>query len=428
MATTTHASPPAITTTTITTGEPDEPLLERVRAAMRAAGPLREPQHHDRVHNAECVASFDTPLTQPGGLYVNLRTFQGFGERWVTLDAVREVAAGKAGVVVAGEPPAVLYLHRSQTRRPLAAPAAISQQDQPKDEQQPTRLAIGVEGGFAAGPAPKFEVEEKLALAVVSPPASGSSSSSSSSAILIPLPCQALPDLVSRVCKAVAEHAPAAKQEEAHSWEEERRVSRYADGLEQLSPGVYPGADKFGAGGAAAPARRLVSPNPSEWRCDETGATDNLWLNLSTGFIGSGRRNWDGSGGNGSALRHYEATGRKYPLVVKLGTITPGGADVYSYAADEDDMVEDPHLAKHLAHWGINMMQVSEIFRPSGRLGARALFFLAAAAAAVLTHPHPPTNHHPTNQPHNTHTNKTDAQDGKVDGRAAGRPQRPIRV
>jgi ubiquitin carboxyl-terminal hydrolase 5/13 len=66
----------------------------------------------------------------------------------------------------------------------------------------------------------------------------------------------------------------------------------------------------------------------------------------------------DGSGGNGSAMRHFEATGRKYPLVVKLGTITPAGADVYSYAPDEDDMVLDPHLASHLAHWGINMMQV----------------------------------------------------------------------
>lgn len=31
---------------------------------------------------------------------------------------------------------------------------------------------------------------------------------------------------------------------------------------------------------------------------------------------------------------------------------------MYSYAADEDDMVLDPHLDKHLRHWGINMMQV----------------------------------------------------------------------
>ena len=44
--------------------------------------------------------------------------------------------------------------------------------------------------------------------------------------------------------------------------------------------------------------------------------------------------------------------------MVKLGTITPHGADVYSYAPDEDDMVTDPKLAEHLAHWGINMLQV----------------------------------------------------------------------
>jgi ubiquitin carboxyl-terminal hydrolase 5/13 len=69
-------------------------------------------------------------------------------------------------------------------------------------------------------------------------------------------------------------------------------------------------------------------------------------------------QNWDGSGGNGAALRHFEATGRRYPLAVKLGTITPHGADVYSYAGDEDDMVTDPALREHLAHWGINMMAV----------------------------------------------------------------------
>ncbi len=26
------------------------------------------------------------------------------------------------------------------------------------------------------------------------------------------------------------------------------------------------------------------------WFCDETGVKENLWLNLSTGFIGSGRQ------------------------------------------------------------------------------------------------------------------------------------------
>ena len=115
---------------------------------------------------------------------------------------------------------------------------------------------------------------------------------------------------------------------------------------------------------------------------------------------------------------------RRYPLAVKLGTITPHGADVYrrvrggalgalstgrlvrpgsagaghvactlqaravphevlpcpalpcsalpppplfSYAPDENDMVLDPHLARHLAHWGINMMQVGRWAWAGGR-------------------------------------------------------------
>ena len=57
-------------------------------------------------------------------------------------------------------------------------------------------------------------------------------------------------------------------------------------------------------------------------------------------------QNWDGTGGNGAALAHYHETGDRYPLVVKLGTITPSGADVFSYAADENDMVTDAKLVR----------------------------------------------------------------------------------
>ncbi len=45
-------------------------------------------------------------------------------------------------------------------------------------------------------------------------------------------------------------------------------------------------------------------------------------------------------------------------MLLFLGTITAKGGDVYSY--DEDDMVEDPDLAKHLSHWGINMMNMEK--------------------------------------------------------------------
>lgn len=45
---------------------------------------------------------------------------------------------------------------------------------------------------------------------------------------------------------------------------------------------------------------------------------------------------------------------------MKLGTITKDGtADVFSY--DEDDMVEDPNLAVHLAHFGINITQMEKV-------------------------------------------------------------------
>lgn len=36
-------------------------------------------------------------------------------------------------------------------------------------------------------------------------------------------------------------------------------------------------------------ARLQVLWDPNAWKCEESGATKNLWLNLSTGFIGSGR-------------------------------------------------------------------------------------------------------------------------------------------
>lgn len=56
-------------------------------------------------------------------------------------------------------------------------------------------------------------------------------------------------------------------------------------------------------------------------------------------------------------MDHWEA--KRYPLAVKLGTITPDGADVYSY--DEDEMVEDPGLPKHLAHFGINIAFMTKV-------------------------------------------------------------------
>jgi len=72
-------------------------------------------------------------------------------------------------------------------------------------------------------------------------------------------------------------HDNASLKDETAAWEEERMVSRYAADLPQLEEG-------HGRCGRSVPSQADL------WECDETGVKDNLWLNLSTGFIGSGRQ------------------------------------------------------------------------------------------------------------------------------------------
>jgi len=91
-----------------------------------------------------------------------------------------------------------------------------------------------------------------------------------------------------------------------------------------------------------------ISPDPSSWKCSMCELRDNLWLNLSTGVIGCGRKQWDGSGGNSHAMAHFEETGKLYPLCVKLGTITAEGGDVFSYHPSEDDLVSDAERRRRL--------------------------------------------------------------------------------
>ena len=73
------------------------------------------------------------------------------------------------------------------------------------------------------------------------------------------------------------EHDNASTADQAAKWEEQRQVSRYAANMPQLETGL----GRFG---------RQIPSDPSLWACDETGVKENLWLNLSTGFIGSGRQ------------------------------------------------------------------------------------------------------------------------------------------
>ncbi|OHT04733.1 Clan CA, family C19, ubiquitin hydrolase-like cysteine peptidase [Tritrichomonas foetus] len=100
----------------------------------------------------------------------------------------------------------------------------------------------------------------------------------------------------------------------------------------------------------------LVQPDekipPRPCKCTDCDLDKNLWLCLTCGHIGCGRRNFDGSGGNNHAVDHYNET--KHPVVVKLGTISPDGrADLFCYQCDET--VSDPNIAQHLAKYSIDV-------------------------------------------------------------------------
>ena len=254
---------------------------------------LKTPGPRDKVYKDECLYSFDSPFST-AGLYVNLSTWCGYGEQWYLEDA------HKTGHR--------LYLHQKweqveRTKDPSPATAAAA---------EPTSLAIGVPGGFLSES--KYDIVKTHSLVVLT----------DTGPVSLALPCSELPEFVSNVAQAVIDHDGMRSTMQLDSWSADQNIveSKYARDLLQLQNG------------------RKISQDPRTWVCEASGQTENLWLNLSTGYIGGGRKNWDGTGGSGAALQHYLDTGRQYPLCVKLGTITRHGGDVWSYSPEEDTLVK----------------------------------------------------------------------------------------
>lgn len=272
---------------------------------------VKIPNPQDKIYKDECMFSFDNPETETG-LYVSLTSFLGFGHSHV------ERYYRKTGHSV--------FLHMRRERREVSSPTLG---DGP--EKKITRLAIGVEGGFDPDSNKKlFEFVDIYRLVILP------------DFTTISWPNADLPDIVRKSVQAILDIDSATKLAElealSNTWDgETRNISKFANNLHQLNSDV--------------------KIPPSGWKCEKCDKTENLWLNLTDGSILCGRRFYDGTGGNNHAIEHYTIT--NYPLAVKLGTITKeGNADVFSYA--EDDMVEDPKLIEHLAHWGINISNMEK--------------------------------------------------------------------
>ncbi|KAM4736382.1 ubiquitin carboxyl-terminal hydrolase 5 isoform 1-T1 [Anableps anableps] len=281
---------------------------------MSVLSTIRVPKPGDRVHKDECALSFSSPESE-GGLYVCMNTFLGFGSQYVDRHYAR---TGQRA-----------YLHITRTRKTKKEDENNSGSGHPP-KKKPTRLAIGIEGGFDV----EQELYEEDVKVVILPDRQEVTSED-----LATMP-DVVRERVSLSMSGIMAADSVSHTLQVQQWDGEvRQESKHAADLKQLDNGV--------------------KIPPSGWRCEVCDLQENIWMNLTDGKVLCGRRYFDGSGGNNHALLHFQETG--YPLAVKLGTITPDGADVYSY--DEDDMVLDSKLPEHLAHFGIDMMTMEKTER-----------------------------------------------------------------
>jgi ubiquitin carboxyl-terminal hydrolase 5/13 len=179
----------------------------------------------DRVRKVECVYSFDTPES-PGGLFVSMSNFQGLSADFIDMEFARN------------SNPLFLNIRWKKLPKPEKPPA---------EKEDVTKLAIGVEGGFDTGEE-KHEYEKTNFLALMP------------DKILIPLPQQELPELITMVVDGIMKASDLSEDEaQVLAWEEKRPVTKYAESLIQLDNG------------------RTVNPDPASWACEESGVKEGLW-------------------------------------------------------------------------------------------------------------------------------------------------------
>lgn len=270
-------------------------------------GHIKIVDKNDRVYKDECIYSYDTPESDDG-LYICMKSFEAVGSEFLNYYFERYGHA--------------VYLNHRRLKYKLNKPETCSE-----NTVKPKRLAIGLEGGFDPDASSKdYRIEDTYSLLILP------------DRVNLPIPNAEFPELVlSSIQSIISAESSKLKDNSTSVWDgEQRQVTKYADYLEQITP-----APKI---------------PPSNWKCEKCDLKENLWLNLTDGSILCGRRFFDGSGGNNHAVDHYEEV--KHPLAVKLGTITVDSADVYSYP--EGDMVIDPKLDQHLAHFGIDIQSMTK--------------------------------------------------------------------
>ncbi|CAO1637383.1 unnamed protein product [Parajaminaea phylloscopi] len=262
---------------------------------------LNPPRPSQQVHRDECTLCFDDQ-DGPNGIDVCLLCFNG----GCTGNGDREHA--RLHFLKTGH---ALVANVKRRRKPRAV--------KPAAEDKPVKLAIAAESEEDL-----YEWSTTPKCLACNPEQGG----------------KALPrtDRLEAVIEAVMKSLSSSQRSEAKAWEEEIVACEHTRTLKQ------PGEPyQLEASGLA--------------KCGKCDLTSNLWLCLTCGNLGCGRAQFGGVGGNSHGLTHFEESG--HPVSVKQGTITAEGtADIYCYACNDARL--DPDLARHLRHFGMNVMDLSK--------------------------------------------------------------------
>ena len=90
--------------------------------------------------------------------------------------------------------------------------------------------------------------------------------------------------MIQQSVNSIIHHVGAAIQTDVQAWSADQHdvipISKYCETIPYVDNGI------------------TIDPNPSSWKCQSNtsskgDADTNVWLNLSDGYMGGGRKHWD---------------------------------------------------------------------------------------------------------------------------------------
>jgi ubiquitin carboxyl-terminal hydrolase 5/13 len=193
-------------------------LIRSQFAHIKAPGP------RDRVFKNESLLDFDTPFS-PGGLYVSLATWAAYGERFIQAER-----AASGGVLYLHQKWKMAYKQPSQSAQEPSASTAPA-------KAEPTKLALGVEGGFALEGSDQEVVKSNRLVVFI-----GAPGDAAHVAFEHPSQTAALPEILTTVLDAILKHDDAQQQAEVSAVAFEFAAaapSKFADALVQARALLY---------------------------------------------------------------------------------------------------------------------------------------------------------------------------------------------